>query len=141
LYFNEDLVGEFGINAALCGQFGVPVGVITGDEAVCREGRELVGEKLAAVAVKRGLGRYSARNIPPVRARKMIEEGVREALRRRDWPKLYVPRRPTTITIDLSTPDSANQFKDRHGVEFVEPLKVVSRGKDWLEAWNQVWHW
>jgi hypothetical protein len=29
----------------------------------------------------------------------------------------------------------------RHGVEVVEPLKVISRGSDWLEAWNQIWHW
>jgi hypothetical protein len=71
----------------------------------------------------------------------MIEEGVREALRRRDWPKPYVPKKPTTITIELSTVDSANQFRDRHGVELPEPLKVVSRGKDWMGAWNQVWHW
>ena len=141
LYFNDDVVGEFGINAALCGHYGVPVAVITGDEATCREGRELVGEKLAAVGVKRGLGRYSARNVPPVRARGMIEEGVREALRRRDWPRPYVPKAPTTITIELSTVDSANQFRDRHGVELPEPLRVVSRGKDWMEAWNQVWHW
>src|SRR6266581_812297 len=47
LYFNGDLVGEFGINCALCGHFGVPVALITGDEATCREGRELLGEKLA----------------------------------------------------------------------------------------------
>jgi hypothetical protein len=29
----------------------------------------------------------------------------------------------------------------RHGVEVVAPLKVVSRGKDWMEAWNQIWHY
>jgi hypothetical protein len=41
----------------------------------------------------------------------------------------------------LGTVDSANQFKGRHGVELVEPLKVVSKGRDWMEAWDQVWHW
>lgn len=141
LYFNDTCVGEFGINSALCGHYGVPVAVITGDEATCREGRELLGEKLVAVGVKRGLSRYSARNIPPARARRMIEEGVTAALKRRDWPKPYVPARPTTITIDLGNVDSANQFMGRHGVEVVEPLKVVSRGKDWVEAWDQVWHY
>jgi D-amino peptidase len=141
LYFNDQVVGEFGINAALCGHYGVPVAVITGDDATVREGRELVGESLVGVAVKRGLSRYSARNIPPVRARQMIEDGVKAALTNRKWPKPYVPARPTTITVDLGSVDSANQFKDRHGVEFPDPLKVVSRGKDWLTAWNQIWHW
>jgi D-amino peptidase len=141
LYFNDQLVGEFGINAALCGHYGVPVAVITGDDATCLEGRELIGDKLAAVAVKRGLSRYSARNIPPVRARQMIQDGVTAALNSKKWPKPYVPKRPTTITIDLSTVDSANQFKDRENVEFPDPLKVTSKGKDWLQAWNQIWHW
>jgi hypothetical protein len=27
----------------------------------------------------------------------------------------------------------------RPGVEIVEPLKVISRGRDWMEAWNQIW--
>ena len=35
LYFNDTCVGEFGINAALCGHYGVPVALITGDEATC----------------------------------------------------------------------------------------------------------
>lgn len=141
LYFNNDLVGEFGINCALCGHYGVPVVAITGDEAVCREGRELVGEKLQRIAVKKGLSRYSARNIPPVRARRMIEDGVARALRTRNWPQPYVPAKPTTITIDLSTVDSANEFMGRAGVEIAGPLKVVSRGADWMTAWNQIWHY
>src|SRR6476659_507485 len=110
LYFNDTVVGEFGINCALCGHFGVPVALITGDEATCRDGRQLLGDQLATVAVKKGLSRYSARNIPPIRARQLIQDGVTAALKNRNWPKPYVPTRPTTITIDLSTVDSASQF-------------------------------
>ena len=55
LWFNHELVGELGINAALCGHFGCPVALVTGDEAVCREGRELLGDGPTYVAVKRGL--------------------------------------------------------------------------------------
>ncbi|MDB5301721.1 MAG: D-aminopeptidase DppA, partial [Phycisphaerales bacterium] len=141
LSFNGQLVGEFCINCALCGHYGVPVALITGDEATCREGKELLGEKLHSVAVKKGLSRYSARNIPPIRARQMIQEGVTRALKSRDWPKPYVPAKPTTVTIDLSTVDSANQFKGKPSVEIVEPLKVICRGSDWMEAWNRVWGW
>ena len=141
LFFNDTCVGEFGINCALCGHYGVPVALITGDDATCREGRELLGDKLGTVAVKRGLSRYSARNIPPVRARRMIQEGVEAALRGRKWPAPYVPAKPTTISINLGTVDSAKQFRGRAGVEIVEPLKVISRGNDWMQAWDQIWHW
>ncbi len=141
LYFNDDLVGESGINAALCGHYGVPVLLVTGDEATCREVSGLLGLGLTTVAVKRGLTRYSARQIPPARARAMIEDGARRALSNLKAVKPYVPGKPTTITIDLGTVDSAEQFRGRHGVEIVDPLKVVSRGKNWLTAWNQIWHY
>jgi D-amino peptidase len=141
LWFNDDLVGESGINAALCGHYGCPVALVTGDEAVARETKELLGDGLLTVAVKRGLTRYSARQIPPVRARQMIEAGAKAALHNLGKVKPYVPAQPTTITIDLGTVDSADQFRGRQGVEIVEPLKVISRGDNWLQAWNQIWHW
>lgn len=141
LWFNDDLVGESGINAALCGHYGVPVALVTGDTAVIRECREFLGDGFTGVAVKKGLTRFSARQIPPVRARQMIEDGAREALQNLSRVKPYIPARPTRITVEIDTVDKASNFKGRHGVEFVEPLKVVSTGADWLQAWDQVWHW
>lgn len=141
LWFNDDLVGESGINAALCGHYGVPILLVTGDEATCREVSGLLGDGLTTVAVKKGLTRYSARQIPPVRARKMIEAGATQALKNLKAVRPYVPAKPTTITVELGTVDTADQFRGRHGVEIVEPLKVISRGPDWLTAWNQVWHY
>ena len=57
LWFNDTLVGETGINAAL---WDCPVLLVTGDDASCREGRELLGEGLTTVSVKRGLGGESS---------------------------------------------------------------------------------
>jgi D-amino peptidase len=140
LWFNDDLVGESGINAALCGHYGVPVALVTGDEAVCREVRELLGDGLTTVAVKRGLSRFSARQIPPVRARKMIEEGAAQALKNLSTIKPYNPSRPSTITVEVSHVDKVAEFMGRTNVE-IDGLKVVSRGDTWLQAWDQVWHW
>jgi D-amino peptidase len=39
LFFNGTLVGETGINAALCGTWGVPVLLVTGDTATCDEAK------------------------------------------------------------------------------------------------------
>src|SRR5256714_6080311 len=80
LYFNGTRVGETGINAALCGTWGCPVLLVTGDEAVCREGKELLGAGLTTVSVKKGLGRFSARQLTPARARELIEDGAKRAL-------------------------------------------------------------
>jgi D-amino peptidase len=76
-----------------------------------------------------------------VRARQMIEEGAKQALKKLNATKPYVPAKPTTITIELSSVEKAADFIGLHGVELVEPLKAVSRGKDWMEAWDQIWRW
>ena len=141
LWFNDTLVGESGINAALCGHYGCPVVLVTGDEAVVRECREVLGAGFTGVAVKRGLSRYSARQIPPVRARQMIEDGARHALQNLSAVKPYVPARPTSITVEISTVDKTSEFLGRHGVEIVGHNKAVSRADTWLQAWDQIWHW
>ena len=131
LWFNGDLVGETGVNAALNGHYGVPVVLVTGDEAGCREARELLGEELPTVAVKKGLSRFSARQIAPVRARQMIEEGARNALR----------DLPTTIRIEVNSVDKLADFKGRAGVGWrsTGPLDAESKAEDWMRAWNQFW--
>jgi len=141
LYFNGVAVGETGINAAICGHYNCPVLLVTGDEATCREAKELLGEKLTTVAVKRSFSRFSARHLPPVKARRLIEEGAKNALQNLKAVKPYKPKAPATITIDLGYVDKGDQFRDRHGVELVEPLKVVSKGKTWMQAWKQIWHY
>ncbi|HZZ42598.1 MAG TPA: M55 family metallopeptidase [Tepidisphaeraceae bacterium] len=141
LYFNKDLVGEFGINAALCGHYDCPVVLITGDEATCREGQELLGKGLHTAQVKKSLSRYSARNVPPKKAREIIEEAAYKSLTTPIKVKPYKPGKPCTITVDLGSVDHAASFMGRQGVEIVDPLKVVSKGKDWMTAWNQIWKW
>src|SRR5215207_9159161 len=61
LWFNEVEVGETGINAALCGTWGCPVLLVTGDVASCEEGKALLGDGLTTVAVKQGLAAGAAR--------------------------------------------------------------------------------
>lgn len=139
LWFNDELVGETGVNAALNGHYGVPVALVTGDAAVCREAKSLLGESLPTVAVKKGLSRYSARQLPPIRARERIEEAAKNALTERIQTVPYVPEKPTTIRIELESVDKLADFKGRPGIEITSPLTVESRAKNWLTAWNQFW--
>ena len=142
LWFNDELVGESGINAALCGHYGCPVLLVTGDEAVCREVKALLGDGLTTVAVKRGLTRFSARQIPPSRARDMIEEGAYQALQNLSAVAPWVPASPVTITIEIDQVEKMADFQGRVGVELdYEAQKVYSRAADWMSAWDQIWDW
>jgi len=136
LRFNGTLAGETGINAALCGHWGVPVLLVTGDRAVCREGRELLGEGLTTVEVKEGLGRFSARMKTAQRARELIEEGARNALSDLSAVAPYDPGRPCEIEIDFTTPDRLQEYANRKSVEVTGPRSIVVRGDDFWSAWS-----
>jgi D-amino peptidase len=137
LRFNGTSVGETGINAALCGAFDCPVALVTGDSAVCQEATELLGEKLVTVAVKQGLGRFSARNIPPVRAREMIEEGARRALEGLGTVARYDPGKPCEIEVEFVRSDLVERYHHRQGVEVLDGRRIASRADDWWSAWRQ----
>ncbi len=137
LWFNGTSVGETGINAALCGHWGTPVLLVTGDQAVCREATELLGGGLTTVQVKQSLGRYSARNIPPVRAREMIEAGAERALGNLSAVDPYDPGRPCEITVEFAAPDGAAAYRYRPGIEVTGPKTIASRADDWWTAWRQ----
>jgi D-amino peptidase len=137
LWFNGTLVGETGINAALCGTWNCPVLMVTGDEATCAEARELLGDGLTTVAVKRGLGARSARMLAPARARELIEDGAKRALSDLSAVPPYDPGRPCEIKIEFRGTDPADRLRFRAGVERVDDRIVVSRADTWWEAWRQ----
>jgi D-amino peptidase len=137
LWFNGTLVGETGINAALCGNWGCPVLLVTGDEAVCAEARELLGDGLTTVAVKRGLGSFSARQVAPLRARRLIEDAAKEALASPEAVAPYDPGRPCEIEVEYKVTHPVDTLRHRHGVEIKEARRIVSRADDWWSAWKQ----
>jgi D-amino peptidase len=137
LWFNGTLVGETGINAALCGTWGVPVLLVTGDRATCEEGESLLGSGLTTVAVKEGIGRYSARQIPPLRARGMIEDGAKRALQDVKAVAPYDPGSPCTIEVEYKVTSAVDALRRVHGVEVVDARKIRSTADTWWAAWQQ----
>ena len=137
LWFNDTLVGETGINAAFSGTWGCPVALVTGDEATCREASALLGDGVTTVTVKWGITVTSARNLAPQRARKLIEEGAKEALGSLGAVRPYDPGQPCEIKVEFKGTDGVEQYKNRRGVEVLDPRLIVSRADTWWEAWKQ----
>jgi len=137
LWFNGKRVGETGINAALCGTWGCPVLLVTGDDAVCREGTDLLGTGLTTVSVKQGLGMRTARMLPPPRARELIEEGAKKALADLNAVKPYDPGKPCEVKVEYMTTEPPRKLRFQPGVEIVDDRTIVSRADDWWTAWKQ----
>ena len=136
LYFNDTLVGETGINAAMCGHWDCPVLLVTGDEASCREGKALLGAGLTTVAVKRAPSANSARMIPPVRARQLIEDGARKALGDLKAVPPYDPGSPCEIKVEFKRTQPADKLRFHPGVERLDGRTIRVEADTWWEAWK-----
>jgi len=79
--FGDVSTGEYGINAAVAGHFGVPVTLVTGDDKAVAQVRALLGEQVVGVVVKEGYTTFSAINLHPKRAQALIREGAERAVR------------------------------------------------------------
>jgi D-amino peptidase len=80
LRVNGIAMGELGLNALLAAHFQVPIALVTGDDTVAEEARELLGEVECAV-VKIGLDRYAARCPHPSVSRRRIRDAATRAVK------------------------------------------------------------
>ncbi len=104
---NSRAVGEIGIFAFVAGAFGVPMLLVSGDTAACAEAKKLIPDIVTA-EVKKGLSRYAAISQAPAKARRLIREAARKAVRRRKAiaPLVFAP--PFTYQADGFADDSAD---------------------------------
>jgi D-amino peptidase len=114
---NGTSVPEAAINAAIAGYFGVPVIMISGDDAAIEEARALLGDIEGAV-VKWAISFHSARTVMPEVAYDLIREKVRTAMERIDDFEPYVLDTP--ITLDV-------RFKNYRPSEVLAYLSIVER--------------
>lgn len=80
-WYNGRESGEIAQSALVAGHYGVPVVMVTGDQAACDEAHAFLGKKIVTVAVKEGYSRQSAKLIAPERAHRMIRDGARKAMK------------------------------------------------------------
>lgn len=96
-WYNGVESGEIVQNAAIAGYYGVPVIMVTGDDATCREAQRFLGNNLVTVSVKKGLSREAAVLYPFEETRKALYEGARKAMGVISSCKPYVISSPIKV--------------------------------------------
>ncbi|MFF5110060.1 M55 family metallopeptidase [Streptosporangium sp. NPDC000509] len=102
IYLNGEVCGETRLVASFAGTLGVPVVLVTGDEAVCEEARELLGD-VETVAVKKGVDRFAAELLPPAVAQARIREATARALDRVADFRLCAPEPPFVLGVEWNS--------------------------------------
>ncbi len=114
---NDRSVPEAGINAAIAGHFGVPVVLVTGDDAAVAEIGALLGEVEAAV-VKWNVSFHSARTMTPEAAYALIEERARSAIEGLAASRPFRVNGPVTLDV---------RFKNYRPSQILAYLPIVER--------------
>ena len=103
LAVNGRKMGETGVNALLCGALGVPVIMVSGDDALCLEAGSLLGRQLETCSVKEGLGRAAALCLTPESSAELIRSGVKRAVERLKKGEFapFTPAAPYLLEVTL----------------------------------------
>jgi D-amino peptidase len=137
---NGEPWSETDLNAAYAGTFGVPVGLVTGDDKICASAEaRLPGVR--TVVVKEAFGRNVARSLHPKVARERIHQASAEAVRGAGGLRPFVAEPPFVLEADVANTSAADLCGLAPGVERVGGRTVRFRTADFREAFRCLLAW
>ncbi len=123
LRINGRTVNETELNALVAHRFGVPVALVTGDEATLAQTRETLPDAVM-VPVKAGRARGAAASVHPAEACRRIRAGAAEAVRTRGNIAVPAVPSPLVMEIDYMRTDMAQTAALVPGVARIAPRTV-----------------
>lgn len=101
-WLNGVRTGEVGIDAAIASDYGKPVIMVSGDDAVCAEAKQFL-PRVTAVEVKKSSALFGTALLPPALAEKRIREGVKQAVEnfRAGAFDLYPTEKPVRLRAEM----------------------------------------
>lgn len=133
VHVNGIPMSEGSFNAAIAGHFGVPIIMVSGDDAAVEEVQSIVGDIEGAI-VKWNYGFHSAKTLHPEAGYELIAGKVKSAIERIDAFKPYEVKKPVILEVT---------FKNYRPSEILAYLPIVERidshsiryiGKDMVEV-------
>jgi D-aminopeptidase len=115
----------------VAGAFGVPMAMVSGDEAACVEARQFFHPVETAI-VKRGIGRNRAELVDLEDARSRIREAARRAISIVKDARPFVPTMPMEIILEFTRADYCDNAAAR-GAERIDARtvrKIADNGLD-----------
>ncbi len=137
VWLNDEIAGEYTLNAAVAGHFGVPIVMASGDQTACAQMAEQLGDLEMAV-VKQATGRYAAECLSPDVTQKLLYDAAQRAivrLKKNEFPGPFTPSNPIKITVQFFTSDMADRAMHMLGAQR-DGLKVSFETGDMLKAYS-----
>lgn len=123
---------EGSMNAAIAGHFGVPIILVTGDDAAVAENQVIIGDIEGAI-VKWSYGFHSARTLTPEAAYEEIRTRTASAISRIDDFEPYVLETPIELELSLKHYMPVETLSYLPNVEKVNSHTIRYIGEDMLD--------
>lgn len=137
LWLNGRLTGEFGLNGAICGEAGIPVIMVSGDQTVCAEAREWA-PGIVTAQVKTAAGRYAASCLPFEVSRKLIADSARHAVSSflaKKHPAPIKMQTPVTVTIEFFHSNFGDQASLLPGAVRLDGRRIEFKAASMVDAY------
>jgi D-amino peptidase len=135
LRLNGKAVGETTLNAYLAGYFGATVTLVAGDDATCREARQLIGD-VVAVRTKDAAGRFAAKMLHPTKVCEALREGAAQAVANAPRQRPLQPKGRTEVEIAFLTSAMADMAELIPGTRRAGARSVAYGARDYLEVYK-----
>ena len=132
---NGVAASEAVINAAIAGDFNLPVIFLSGDQTICADVKKTLPE-IETVTVKESVTRYSALHLPLEKACELIEAGAKKAYAKIPKVKPFIPGRPVEIIMVTHNSGLADNASRCPGSERIDGVTLRCTGNTFLEAFR-----
>ena len=129
---------ELGLNAAIAGAYDVPVVFVSGDVAVCRQAKAILGGEVVTAPVKDAIGRTAARLVPFAEARRGIRDRVTDALRKLGQVKPFRVAAPCKFELQFYISAQADMAMYMPSVQRVNARTVAFMSDDYLKGFKML---
>ncbi len=135
---NGEPMGEAAVNGGTAGHFGVPVGLVCGDNLVCADATKRFPGVETAV-VKQAISRFSACNLPPAQSHALIRSGAKAAVAKVATLKAYKPAIPVKFEVDFKSTAEAYACDVFPEIKRIGPRTITLSANDYLTAYRMLW--
>lgn len=135
---NDREVGETAINAAVAGHFRVPVGLVSGDDALAREVRAFLGRRVEFVTTKQAISRYAARCRSPLDVRKGLSRCAARAMLKIASLRPFTFRKPLRVELEVVHSLIGDVIERIPGLKRRDGRRFTWRSPDILDCYRRL---
>lgn len=137
---NGEYVGETEINGGIAGHYGIPVGLVSGDDKLAREVKKFFGTQIETVITKYSISRFCARCKHPIDVQKEIELKAARAIKKINRLRPFRFKYPINAEVEMINSLLGDAIKSLPGLKRVSARKFLFKSKDILEFYRYLMH-